>query len=216
MIRSIARIIVVALCFLSSAYSYADDDSLQFSASTYTVAENGVTASITVTRVGDSEGTVAVDYATSDGTAVAGSDYTAVVGSLIFADGVTSRTFTIGILDDTDYEGDETVNLSLSNPTGGAGLGSPASAVLTIDEDDPVPSAGSLQFSAPTYTAAENGVKASITVTRVGGSFGTVGVNYATSDGTAIAGSGYIAVSDSLIFADGVISRTFTIDILDD
>jgi hypothetical protein len=216
MIRSIARTIVVALCFLSSAYSYADNDSLQFSAPTYTVAESGVTASITVTRVGDSEGTVTVDYATSDGTAIAGSDYTAVVGSLIFTDGVTSRTFTIGILDDTDYEGDETLNISLSNPSGDAELGSPVSVVLTIAEDEPVPSAGSLQFSAPSYTVNENGTITSITVTRVNGSFGTVGVNYASSDGTATAGSDYAAVSGSLIFADGVTSRTFTIDIIND
>ncbi|MBT8127893.1 MAG: hypothetical protein KJP15_10440 [Gammaproteobacteria bacterium] len=190
--------------------------SLQFSAPTYTVLENGVTASITVTRVDGSFGTVGVNYATSDGTASAGSDYTAVSGSLSFTDGVTSQTFTIDIINDADYEGDETVNLALSNPTGGAGLGAPASAVLTIAEDDPVPPAGSLQFSAPAYTVAENGVTATISVSRVGGSFGTVGVNYTSGDGTATAGSDYTAESGSLSFADGVTSQTFTIDIIDD
>ncbi|MGB5676644.1 MAG: Calx-beta domain-containing protein [Gammaproteobacteria bacterium] len=200
----------------------AEDDpvppagSLQFSAPTYTVAENGVTASITVTRVGGSFGTVGVDYATGDGTAVAGSDYTAVIGNLSFADGVTSQTFTIEIRDDTDYEGDETVNLSLSNPTGGAGLGSPATAVLTIAEDEPTPPAGSLQFSAPTYLVAEFGLIATVTVERVDGSVGTVGVDYASSDDTAIAGEDYIAVNSSLSFADGETSRTFSIEIIND
>jgi hypothetical protein len=206
----------------SAVLTIAEDDpvppvgSLQFSAPAYTVAENGVTATISVSRVDGSFGSVGVNYASSDGTASAGSDYTAVIGSLRFADGVTSRTFTIDILDDADYEGDETANLRLSNPSGGAGLGSPASAALTIAEDEPIPPAGSLQFSAPTYTVAENDVTASITVTRVGGSFGSVGVDYASSDGTAIAGSDYTAVINSLSFADGVTSQTFTIDILDD
>ena len=206
----------------SAVLTIAEDEptppvgSLQFSAPTYTVVENGVTARITVTRVDGSFGTVGVNYATSDGTASAGSDYTAVNGSLTFADGVTSQTFTVDIINDADYEGDETVNLALSNPTGGAGLGAPASAVLTIAEDDPVPPAGSLQFSAPAYTVAENGVTATISVSRVGGSFGTVGVNYTSGDDTATAGSDYTAVSGSLSFADGVTSQIFTIDIIDD
>jgi hypothetical protein len=206
----------------SAVLSIAEDDpvppagSLQFSAPTFTVAENGVTASITVTRVGGSFGTVAVDYTSSDGAAIAGSDYTAVIGSLSFADGITSQTFTVDIFDDAEYEGDETVNLALSNPTGGAGLGSPASAVLIIAEDEPVPPAGSLQFGAPTYTVAEFGLIATITVERVGGSVGTVGVDYASSDGTATAGDDYIAVNGSLSFADGVTSRTFSIEVIND
>ncbi|MGB5583967.1 MAG: Calx-beta domain-containing protein, partial [Gammaproteobacteria bacterium] len=206
----------------TAVLTIAEDDpvppagSLQFSAPTYTVAENVATASITVTREGGSFGTVGVDYATGDGTAVAGSDYTAVIGNLSFADGVTSQTFTIEIRDDTDYEGDETVNLSLSNPTGGAGLGSPATAVLTIAEDEPTPPAGSLQFSAPTYLVAEFGLIATVTVERVDGSVGTVGVDYASSDDTAIAGEDYIAVNSSLSFADGETSRTFSIEIIND
>jgi hypothetical protein len=190
--------------------------SLQFSAVSYSVVEGSVSATITVSRTGGSFGTVSVDYASSDGTATAGSDYTAVTGSLSFADGITSQNFTITILDDADYEGDETLGLILSNPNGGAGLGSPSTAILTITEDDPVPPAGSLQFSAPTYTEAENGTTATITVTRVNGSFGTVGVDYASSDGTASAGSDYTAVSGSLSFADGSTSETFTIDIFND
>ena len=206
----------------SAVITIAEDEpvppagSLQFSAPTYTVAENGVTATITVSRVGGSFGTVAVDYATSDGTASAGADYTAAIGTLALADGVTSDTFTIDILDDSEYEGNETIDLNLSNPSGGAGLGSPASAVLTIAEDEPIPPAGSLQFGSPTYTEAEDGVTATITVTRVGGSFGTVTVDYASSDGTAVAGADYTAVIGTLTFADGSTSETFTIDVLED
>jgi hypothetical protein len=190
--------------------------SLQFSAPTYAVDENDNTVSIAVIRVGGSLGTVAVEYASSDGTAIAGSDYSAVIGSLSFADGVTSQTFTIDILDDAENEGDETVNLALSNPTGGAGLVSPASAVLTIADDEAIPPAGSLQFSAATYTVAEFGLLATITVERVGGSVGIIAVDYASSDGTATAGDDYIAVNGNLSFADGVTSRTFGVEIIND
>ena len=216
--KLIAKTTVAALCLISSAHAYAD--SLQFSAPTYTAAEQGVTASITVTRVFSSLLSrllpVAVDYSATDGSATAGSDYVSTSGTLTFPPNVASQTFTIDIIDDQDYEGDETVNLALSNPSGGATLGNPATAALTIAEDDPVPPAGSLQFSAPTYTAGENGSAASITVTRVNGNFGTVTVDYNTSDGTASAGSDYTAASGTLVFDNGVTSQTFTIDILDD
>ena len=104
--------------------------SLQFSAGTYTVAENGTSRVITVTRSGGSFGTVTVDYATSDGTAESGNDYQAASGTLTFNNGVTSQTFSVTILDDSEYEGDETIDLALSNVGGGASLGSPTSATL--------------------------------------------------------------------------------------
>src|SRR4029077_9902940 len=87
-------------------------------------------------RTGGTSGAVSVHYATSDGTATAGSDYTAASGTLTFADGEASKTFTVTILDDTAVEGNETVNLTLSGPTGGATLGTLASATLTIVDND--------------------------------------------------------------------------------
>jgi hypothetical protein len=103
------------------------------------VAENGVTATVTVTRVGGSFGAVGVDYASADVSATAGSDYTAVSGQLSFADGVTSQSFSIDILDDAAYEADESLQLSLSKPTGGAGLGIPAISMIVIANNDTEP-----------------------------------------------------------------------------
>ena len=100
------------------------------------MAENGTTATITVTRVGGGFGTVGVDYASADGSATAGSDYTAVSSSLSFADGVVSQIFSVDINDDADYEGDESLNLVLSNPTGGAGLSTPGTASLLVIENE--------------------------------------------------------------------------------
>jgi predicted GH43/DUF377 family glycosyl hydrolase len=77
-----------------------------------------------------------VDYATSDGTAtLADGDYISSSGTLSWPAGDgTDRTFTVDIGDDLIEEGDETIQITLSNPTGGAILGAPAAATLTIQE----------------------------------------------------------------------------------
>ncbi len=113
-----------------------DDDNgvLQFSAAAYSASESAGTATITVDRVSGSLGAVAVDYATSDGSATDGSDYLAASGTLNWADGETAaQTFTVAIVPDVTTEGSETVNLTLSNPAGSAILGTSA-ATLTITE----------------------------------------------------------------------------------
>ena len=110
---------------------------LQFSSATYSVSENVGTATISVTRSSGSLGAVSIDYTTSDGTASDGSDYTLSSGTLSWSDGdATAKTISVSIIDDTDEESDETVNLTLSNPLGGATLGTQSTAVLTITDND--------------------------------------------------------------------------------
>jgi hypothetical protein len=106
-----------------------------FSAANYGVGEAEGSAAVTVTLDAASSLTVTVDYATSDGTAIAGSDYLAINGVLTFTSGVTSQTFAVSILDDTLGESDETITLTLSDPTNGT-LRMPESATLTILDDD--------------------------------------------------------------------------------
>jgi hypothetical protein len=189
---------------------------LQFSAATYSVAENVANATVTVTRTGGSTGAVSVNFATSNGTATAGSDYSAVSQTVNFANGDTAnKTINIPIINDTTGEPNETVNLTLSNPTGGAALGSPNTAVLTITDNDAA--AGTLQFSAATYTVGENAGNAAVIVTRSGGSSGAVGVTFATSNGTATAPGDYTAVTQTVNFANGVTAnKTVNIPIIDD
>jgi len=112
---------------------------LQLSASSYSVAEDVANLSVTVTRTNGSEGDVSIDYATSDGSASAGQDYTASAGTLTLLDGETSRSFTIDILEDAEYEGDESFGVSLANATGGALIGNPNSATATISDNDSPP-----------------------------------------------------------------------------
>src|SRR5207237_346608 len=130
--------------------------------------------------------------------------------------GVLSQTFQVPIVNDVSVEGDETVNLTLSGPGGGAALGSPTTAVLTIVDNDVAPAAGALQFSSSSYSVNEGGGSAEITVTRTGGSAGSVTVNYATSDGTAAAPSDYQSTSGMLTFGAGVLSQTFQVPIVND
>jgi hypothetical protein len=113
------------------------NSSLQLSATNYDVNEGDNSVIITVTRTGDNQGAISVDYATSDNTAIAGSDYTQASGTFNWSDGDdTDRTFTIKIIDDSAQESDERLIVSLGNPTGGVQLGTPNTAIVTIIDND--------------------------------------------------------------------------------
>ena len=183
---------------------------LQFSAPTYTVAESGLKATITVTRTGGVATGVTVQYQTTSGSATAPGDYTTTTGTLSFG-AATSATFSVPVVNDTLDENDETVNLQLLNPTGfGAVLGAQSTAVLTITDND---TAGALTFSAATYTAVE-GNAALITVKRTGGAASGVTVHYATSDGSASQPADYTAASGDLTFAANETQKTFSVPLV--
>jgi uncharacterized membrane protein len=192
---------------------------VQFSTAASSVNENAGQATITLNRTNGSDGAVSVLVSTSNGTATAGQDYTAVSQTVSWTDGDTSpKTITVPVQDDDLFKGDETVSLALGDPTGGVTLGSPATAVLTIvDNDAAQDNPGTLQFSAAGTTVNENGGSATITVNRVGGSHGTASVQIGTSDGTATAGQDYTSVSQILTWTDGdATAKTITIPVRDD
>jgi hypothetical protein len=294
------------------------------SAATYAVNESAGTATVTVNRTNGNSGTISVAYAASNGTATAGKDYTATSGTLTFLNGETSKTFSIPVNDDNSDEPAETVNITLSNPVGGAAIVNPQTAILTVNDNDDAPivsvsdvamlegnegakqftfnvtlsaasgfpvavnyqtangtatasvdyqsangtinfaageisklvtvavngdtlveinetfllnlsnpsnatvhnagtatiqdddNPGKLQFSAANFSIAENGGSATITVTRTGGAAGAVSVDYATQNGTAIAGQDYAATSGNLVLNDGQQSATFAVAISND
>ena len=97
-------------------FSVGSVGQVEFDMASYTVAEDGGSATIDVRRVGGSDGEITVDYAASNGTATAGADYTATSGTITFADGETTKQIVVPILNDAVAEGDETVNLTLSAP----------------------------------------------------------------------------------------------------
>ncbi len=111
-------------------------NTMQLSAATYAVGEAGRSATITVTRTGDTSGPASVEYLTLDGTASGRSDYTSTAGTLRFAAGETAKTFDILVTDDRIDEVDETLGVALLNPSVGFALGAPLSAAVTINDND--------------------------------------------------------------------------------
>ncbi|MGV7204245.1 putative Ig domain-containing protein [Xanthomonas citri] len=149
-------------------------------------------------------GGVSFDIATADGTATAGVDYVAssLTGQTIPA-GSSSATFTVLVNGDTLAEPNETFFVNVSNVTGatvsdGQGLG-------TIVNDDAQPA---LSIDDVSVNEGNSGTTtATFTVSLSAASGQTVTVNYATADGTATAGSDYVARSGTLTFAPGVTAQ---------
>ncbi len=172
-------------------------------------ATEGNNLSFTVTLSAAAPGTVTVNYATSNGTATSGSDYTATSGTLTYTVGQTSKSITVPTINNTIYELAETMTVTLSSPTGGAAI-SVASATGTINDNDTPPS-----FSISDASATE-GSNLTFTVTKSGSTAVTTAVSYATSNGTAAAGSDYTATSGSLSFTSSQTSKTISVTTTDD
>jgi hypothetical protein len=172
---------------------------LQLSAATYGVNENSQNLSVTVMRTGDVSSATTVDYATADGTARAGFDYTAASGTLTFAPGETSKTILVPLINDNFYEGNETFSLTLGNPSGGSSsLVFPSSATVTIFDNESRPYI--FNNNVTTMEPRVGTTSADFTVSLNNASSETVTVNYATANGTAVAGSDYAATSGTLTF----------------
>ncbi len=135
-------------------------NNLLFSAPTYKVEEDSCSLQIRVLRGGNAAGVgpITVDYATVNGSATAGSDYTAVSGTLSFPEGTNSRTIIVPIPEDSLVEGNETFSVILSNPTGEVDLVNPSTTVVTIVDNDPL-AAPQLQMEEnSSYAVALNSV----------------------------------------------------------
>ena len=187
------------------------------SASTASIAEGGGSVTVTARRTGGSAGAVSVAFATANGSATAGSDYTAASGTLSWAAGDSAdKTFVVSIAQDTAVESNETFTATLSAPTGGASLGTPASVTVTIVDDDTA-AVGTIALSASTASIAEGGGNVTVTARRTGGSAGAVTAAYATANGSASAGSDYTAASGTLSWAAGdSADKTFVVAITQD
>ncbi|MEM7113154.1 MAG: Calx-beta domain-containing protein, partial [Chloroflexota bacterium] len=186
-----------------------DNEDVHFSSASYTVSESESQVTVTVELSSVSPGGVSINYSTSDGNAQAGSDYTAVGGTLTFAPGEQFKTFTVPILNDDLSENNETFNVHLTGPVN-VQLGSPDTAVVTITDNE------TIQFSSTTYGVAENGGFASITVQLAGPAQASVSVDYTSGDITASAGSDYSVASGTLNFNPGETSKTINVPIIDD
>ena len=189
---------------------------LQFGSDNASVPESAGTVQLTVNRTGGTSGAVSVSYATANGTAVAGTDYTASSGTLSWAAGdSTAKTISVPVIDEQLTSGSKTFGVTLSAPTGGAALGTPSTATVTITDNDVVP--GTIQLSASGYSTSESAGTVTLTVNRTGGTSGAVSVSYATSNGTAVAGTDYTAASGTLSWAAGDnTAKTISVPVTDE
>lgn len=170
--------------------------------------DTGTTAmTFDVTLSGASGKPVTVTYATLPGSAVAGSDYTPVTGSLCFMPGVTARSVTVPVLGDALHEPNETFSLTLSNSVN-ATLHD-ETAVGTILNDDGPPQ---LWIDDAYVLEGDDGVVFAVfTVTLAGTTTQTVTVDYATMDNTASGGEDYLTATGSLAWSPG--ERRHTVDV---
>ena len=214
-----------------SIVTVTDDDFspgvFAFSSSTYSTNEGAIFARFTVVRTNGSAGSVSVKFFSTDGTALAGQDYTANQGTLTFGSGVTSQPFTVRLTDDLSVEPDETFTVTLTNATGGARLpgGTPTStlsATMKIIDNDFLP--GKANFVSPNlaipapFATNEGAVFAQVTVERLGGSVGELSVSVGTiSGGSATPGTDYTPITNTVTWVhDEVTPKVVLVPLLDD
>ena len=158
---------------------------------------------------------VTVAYSTANGTAKAGKDYVASSGTVTFAAGETSKTVHVDIKGDVLAEANETFKINLSSPTGATIADGTATG--TIIDDDGAAALPALSI-ADLSVAEGNGDHAHFmfVVTLDKAATGPVTVAYSTANGTATAGSDYVASNGTLTFAAGETSKTVHVDISGD
>jgi len=196
--------------------------SVQFSVASMRVIEDLSLLTITVLRSGGSAGTLTVNYATADGTALAGQDYTSTSGVLTFNGGETTKTFQIPITDDSTTEADETFTVALSNTATIDSLGAPSTLVVTLQDRSTVP-----VLSLPNSFMAEGGPFGTssemfMAVDLSAATGRTVTANFATTNGSAFGGTGctrgvdYITKSGTVTVPAGATSVTIPITVCGD
>ncbi|WP_310491878.1 Calx-beta domain-containing protein [Dechloromonas sp.] len=183
------------------------------------IDEAAGTVTFTVTKTGATEQPVSVDFATANGSATAGADYTGQSGTLSFAAGETVKTITIAITNDTQYEISEDFSVSISNPVN-AVLGTSSATGTIVDDGRSLPGGGTANddrpgFSINDLTIDEAAGTVTFTVTRTGDLTQSAAVDYAGQDNTAT-GADYSVAAGTLNFAAGVASQTITVAITND
>ena len=172
------------------------------------VGTTGLT--FTVTLSAPAAAVVTVDYATTAGSASAGADYSTVTGTLTFPAGSTSQSLTVAVIGDVLDESDETFTLALANVTGNA-TPRAVSAIGTIRDNDPTPA---LTIGDAQRAEGNTGTAPlAFNVILSAASGRTVTAAYATTAGSASAGSDFAATSGTVTFNPGQTSRQISVTV---
>lgn len=173
-------------------------------------ATEGGTLVFTVSLSAASGGPVIVAYNAASGTATVGSDFAATSGRLTFSPGETSKTISVATIDDALIEGNETFTVNLTEASG-ATISRSAGTGTIIDNDFV-----QVTFAMANAAAVDEGNPLIFTVTKSNVTTATTSVNYATANGSAVAGSDYVATSGTLTFGPGEYSKTVSVATIDD
>ena len=163
----------------------------------------GAVLAFSVTLDRATSAAVSVDYATSDGTAQAGSDYTAATGSVTFAPGETAKTVSVAVLDDSHDEGSETLTLTLTNPSGAYLADGVATG--TIENTDAMPQAWIARFGRTVADQVLDAVDARLRASRTAGmsvSLAGQRLGLAAPESGAESGAETVAVSGAAAESD--------------
>jgi serralysin len=184
----------------------------------FTINEGSGTATVTASLSAVSSQIVNVNYSTANNTALAGQHYTPTSGTLTFNPGVTTASFTVGIINNTIINTTApNFFVNLTNPQNATI--NDGQAIGTIIDNDQVPtlSIANVSFGEGTSKRANSTRNFAVTVNLLNGGNQTVSVNYVTANGTASAGSDYVAINNAtLSFAPGETSKTFNIAVFTD
>ncbi|MEM9000242.1 MAG: Calx-beta domain-containing protein, partial [Bacteroidota bacterium] len=197
---------------ISASITIIDDDTAEISINNTTVNEDDGTAMFTVTLMGEVQNGFSVNYATSNGSALSGSDYTAETGAITFdGNDSESENIAITITDDDLTEIAENFLVNLSSPTETDVIITDGEGSAVINDND------TATLAIGDVVADESDGTALLTVTLSGSVENNFTVNYTTADGTAIAGSDYQAISGPLTFdGDNNESDAIVVNLIDD
>ncbi len=189
-----------------------DDSQPSISINDVSVAEGNAgttTATFTVSLSNASSQTITVNYATADGSASAGSDYSAVSGTLTFNSGQLTQPITVTVNGDTTFELNETFFVNLTSPTNATITDNQGTGTITNDDAQPT-----ISINDVSVTEGNSGtVTATFTVSLSRTSSQTITVNYTTADGTAAAGADYVASSGTLTFTPGQLTQPISVSV---
>ncbi|KAK9872481.1 hypothetical protein WA026_017949 [Henosepilachna vigintioctopunctata] len=168
-----------------------------FDPAKYTVLENCGQFEVRVSRIGDVDTALKVEYATEDGTATANSDYIPAKGWLHFEPGDKEKRLTLEVIDDDVFEADEHFYVRLCSAKPSGAVGSPKLATVVILDDD---HGGLFRFEQQNHELVESVGTYDLKIIRSSGARGRVILPYWTEDGTAKAGKDYEKNEGQLIF----------------
>ncbi len=154
-------------------------------------------------------GITTVQYATADGTAVAGINYVHESGTLTFIEGESEKSLSIPLVDDPRITGSLSFRVNLSNPSAGASLYPFASALVNLLDSDT-----GVSFTNSAFGVLKNGTNVIVTVTRTNANTGLATVNFGTLDRSALANVDYYPTNGLLTFSNGIAFQSFAVPII--